>query len=951
MRHVVPFWRAVKQSLLHKNVRTYASICNVLACTHSQVSTAEACSAAALESRLHVLMATTTHRCECKLPKSCKCESSGWRAAFMKFWPHCTIDDLYEGTNLETHGKELNFGMFVVRNGSLSADDYYSLLANDFDRICKAYHPWSRKAVIITKSKKLVDEYTGYESFQCSADGCGCKYEYEKVKEHKHYKVEDWKAPTRFVGLLNRIGIGHQCSVNEVVANGYTPTQRTPPHHDYAALYSRCTSIVSASFGNPGLFAWRVRPPQSQFDETTADFEEQFPLWDELGGPKRGGEDHRNSMIKTKGYAGVVPLFHGDLLVMEGTMQTHFEHYTVLRSSFGSLEDLLAEYPATIQASKDLLPDALSSLESSPPEYEKRLNLTTRFISNHNPNCCWYVPAATRGHSSEGTTAAMDESVGQPLPVRCESRVQMGTYPDGIDQVTNRQASPGVPTDFLGNDWPPSPNASPRNAMISVWTRTPTGPSCDSHSSPAALTPPTFSPPRSPASDDESSDSRTTLGAARTSSRAASDSSSHQDSVASHDSDTIDETIRTHPEFCRFFERDSDSDIQLDCNGRVLDNGDEDNPNRQAGELQVRWNSVWHSTDPALLAADAQVQSLNRYLKHCIAEKTRYEEESQDLIKRRDAFRLNRRNRAKIQMNMFIRKIGKLATAWNHQECLASKYKDLYNSLIKLRRARTYKGNKAPVPANTWMAYLDLDRSEAGENTDKLWMKGTCANTNGAYLRILVPLRTVAEMFAHADLGVYSFTGNIQVDLDLLSDRAYCLDHNRWLKAYPQARNSSLRDMFGRKAPIPTENKIINHIEFGTIEFSWNYDKYMSRLHLQTPTSCDADLHREFLDGVLRALRLTKHCQFLHQGPPPTDYPFKEIDDMPVVLWMRRAHQRQAVRQRAPSSALRSYGHRGNPYDVTHRSPRFGEWYRGCEQQHRHTQQPTGSTDSGWEQQ
>ena len=50
---------------------------------------------------------------------------------------------------------------------------------------------------------------------------------------------------------------------------------------------------------------------------------------------------------------------------------------------------------------------------------------------------------------------------------------------------------------------------------------------------------------------------------------------------------------------------------------------------------------------------------------------------------------------------------------------------------------------------------------------------------------------------------------------------------------------TSLHVLFGRptpsKKPLKTE-KIPNHIEFHTIEFSWNYDQYMSRFHLQTPT-------------------------------------------------------------------------------------------------------------------
>jgi len=201
------------------------------------------------------------------------------------------IDDLLAGTQLETPGEKYNFGMFTVRKlfNKDNADEFYQLLKQDFDGLCKMDRDAkgenrNRKAVEVSPSRKLKEDYTGYETFQCTSKNCSCKYGYAKTNNHLCYRSEDVKAPKRFVDALNLVGRNHQCSVNEVVANGYSPSQRTPPHNDYSSIYARCTSIVSASFGNVGIFVWKVRPASFICGETVAGFENQHPLWQELGG-------------------------------------------------------------------------------------------------------------------------------------------------------------------------------------------------------------------------------------------------------------------------------------------------------------------------------------------------------------------------------------------------------------------------------------------------------------------------------------------------------------------------------------------------------------------------------------------------------------------------------------------------------------------------------------------
>ena len=171
-------------------------------------------------------------------------------------------------------------------------------------------------------------------------------------------------------------------------------------------------------------------PPRADCGETVAGFEDQLPLWQALGGPRKSGDAERKRKIIALGYAGAVPLFHGDILVMEGTMQTHFEHETLVMSRIKSLEDLLAEYPATIQKSQDLLRDALSSTLET--KFDKRLNLTTRFISNHKPICANHISAATTGHQPNALTGCIMPRPPAPRPpdkwLLLETKVALRSY-------------------------------------------------------------------------------------------------------------------------------------------------------------------------------------------------------------------------------------------------------------------------------------------------------------------------------------------------------------------------------------------------------------------------------------------------------------------------------------------------------------------------------------------
>jgi hypothetical protein len=475
---------------------------------------------------------------------------------------------------------------------------------------------------------------------------------------------------------------------------------------------------------------------------------------------------------------------------------------------------------------------------------------------------------------------------------------QSSTHSATANPVTTGQAPAGCPAAASGRPHCELPGtARSRTHSVSDDSNAPQAPS------PRTLLPGTARS-RTHSVSDDSNASQAPSPRASSKSRQPSSSS---DSESSHDSH-----ISASSEW---LDHDSDNDPELDGHGRVVDDGDTDNPNRPASELQSRWSDVWHSQDTGadlsvLRRAAEQTAKLDRYMKKCIKEKKRYEEEVIRLTALRDeAQQKKRRNMLRIYMDKLIASIGSFAAAWNNQAHFTSKYQELHNNLIRLRRCRIVD-KEASVLNNTWLAYPDPSMVDGGKNANLLWKEGIMGSNSGNYLRILCPLRTVAELFRVADLTVYTQSGHIQVNLDLLEDTTLHNDEIRWLtsrKVIPDETSpahlrtaphniTSLYKMFGGhpSAHLNKCHKIDNHLEFGTIEFSWNYDQYMSRFHLQTPTSSDAALHKGFLDDVLQTLRLSKQCQFMRQIRPPTDFPFTGLDDMPVVVWMKRAENRPA---------------------------------------------------------
>ena len=441
-----------------------------------------------------------------------------------------------------------------------------------------------------------------------------------------------------------------------------------------------------------------------------------------------------------------------------------------------------------------------------------------------------------------------------------------------------------------------------------------------------------------------------------------------------------------HEEFMQFCDRDNRNDPVLDRNGRVVDGGDTNNPNRPTSELQTRWSDVWHARDTGtdmdvVRNADEQTAKLATYMEKCVTERRRYEEEARHLTVMRDEAQQKRSSdRLLNMMDNFIASIGDMAAAWDNQAHFTTKYQALHSNLLRMRKCRIV-ANEDSMKCNTWIAHPDLpppaDHDEAATRSAKaLWKDGVMSTNSGNFARILLPLRHVADFFRVAKIDVYTRTGYIQVDLDLLQETTVYTDEIRWLRTVkPEKKEhadsmqetshvdrtnlTSLHVLFGRptpsKKPLKTE-KIPNHIEFHTIEFSWNYDQYMSRFHLQTPTRGDATRHERFLDAVLHTLRLTKQCQYMRQVRVPTDYPFNDLEDMPVVVWMKRAVLRGAQAQEsahgdAMDGAAGSADH-GWSKRYTNRDRPTGSadhrWDHGWDQQRGDAQRQIGYTNRDW---
>ena len=288
------------------------------------------------------------------------------------------VEDLLQGTGLESWAAECGFGMHLVRSAVpeelLPRLDYLETVMDDISAKSLRYG----RAVAVQGNRPQ----RWYRSVQATVDNCMCKYKYEATKRHEVYKVEDIPVLKEMLEWVHSLGdIRLRQQFNEILGNVYMRDldECVTWHSDANTLYSESTDVLSVSGSALGLFCFQPR-----ITGFVADI---------IG--KKWNVVQRDDFFVTHKLRGLVPLFPGDVLLMSGTCQQHLDHETLKFSALKNIAAILKAYPATSAISKVLLSDeALYTKECLNP---KRTNITLRRIENHllDPRCP-SLPANTR---------------------------------------------------------------------------------------------------------------------------------------------------------------------------------------------------------------------------------------------------------------------------------------------------------------------------------------------------------------------------------------------------------------------------------------------------------------------------------------------------------------------------------------------------------------------------
>ena len=375
--------------------------------------------------------------------------ASDWVVALNKQYGS-QVEDLLQGTGLQDSGEKLGFGIHVV-HGAISQPQAAEFMGELDQGIAHT----ALNSVNHTRGVEVKGSRSGtkrrYQTIQGTTRGCTCKYDYGAVARHRVYPVAQVPALKSFNDWVNRHNVSPMYYMNEVLANLYSreEDENIDWHNDMDKLYQTSTDVVSLSVGSPGVFCFEPRKN-----------DEDGRLY-EMTGPKSWGKDDRRQQTIDKGLRGLVPLFAGDLLVMSGKCQYYMQHKTLKFSRFTDItkfDKLLADYPATSEKSKQLLPDVAIIPEEI--SLKNRGNFTGRIISNHKT-----TPVRCPGAPEVPATLQLSHASHVPptldtyLPVDADSSDMRLRWVRGY--VLELPGSSALPTCLLRNPLRTEPTVSP----------------------------------------------------------------------------------------------------------------------------------------------------------------------------------------------------------------------------------------------------------------------------------------------------------------------------------------------------------------------------------------------------------------------------------------------------------------------------------------------------------
>ena len=264
------------------------------------------------------------------------------------------VEDCFADTAMHEHAQKLGAGLWLVRF-AVEADMLKTCnaqLHDCFEDIIKEKGP---RAIALQGKKRW------YDTIQCVAGICICKYVYEGTARRKTYALKDLPSHNHLTEWLHsQMQVPNEKQFNEIVSNRYLQSkdESIPWHSDVAKnrLLAQDAEVLSLTLGSPGAFCWH-------FDEK-GDFSLKA---------KQKSIDRKER--------GVLFLLPGDLLLTDGSFQKNFRHKTLPYSRLPD-PDLANKYTGSNPA----MLGRFDCMQSENKEHD-RIAVTWRRIVNHDPGC------------------------------------------------------------------------------------------------------------------------------------------------------------------------------------------------------------------------------------------------------------------------------------------------------------------------------------------------------------------------------------------------------------------------------------------------------------------------------------------------------------------------------------------------------------------------------------
>jgi hypothetical protein len=264
------------------------------------------------------------------------------------------VEDCFAGTEMCNRAKTLGAGLWLVR-GAVTGDqlntwnDELHLCLNDIAQTSG------------TRAIALKGSVRWYDTIQCVAGSCTCKYSYEGTAKHKTYALKNLHGLNEITKWLHsKMQVPHEKQFNEIVCNRYLKQldEFIPWHSDVVrnVLLAPDAEVLSLTMGHVGAFCWHY----NEKDDFT-------------------GKARKRSIESKE--RGVVFLLPGDLLLTEGCFQKRFRHKTLPYSRL-----LDPELANTYTGSNNATWSDFDCMQTEHQEGD-RICVTWRRIVNHHLGC------------------------------------------------------------------------------------------------------------------------------------------------------------------------------------------------------------------------------------------------------------------------------------------------------------------------------------------------------------------------------------------------------------------------------------------------------------------------------------------------------------------------------------------------------------------------------------